>query len=351
MKIDYLKAFLLTLAIVICFSVSLELYWRQKGFVPSHNDDKIIWAMKRKEVYLPADKATVFIGSSRIKFDLDIPTWEKLTGEEAIQLAVVGTSPRPVLRELAGDEKFKGKLIIDVVEGLFFSPRTFISEKWAMDGINYFHEETPAQQASAVLNYGLESNVVLLEEGKFGLNNMLNDLELPDRPGVFSFPSFPKEFAVSNADRQSSMTPMFLSNPAFIEKQILNWTKLGGTDKTPGIEGPALEAVFREVKDAVDKIRARGGQVIFVRPPSSGGFLETENLVYPRAKYWDAMLKYTNTPGIHYLDYPKTSNFVCPEWSHLAPADVITYTEELVRILSQEKGWSFPGMIAVHQNL
>ncbi len=339
---DFLQAFLLTIAIVIGFGFGLESYWRSRGFEPSHNDDKVLWASKRKEVYKPADQATVVIGSSRIKFDLDIPTWENLTGDEVIQLAMVGTSPRPLLRDLAADENFKGKLMIDVVEGLFFSPRTFISERSATEALDYYGGETPAQKASASISHLLEGRLVFLEEGKFGLNNMLNDLELPNRPGVFAFPSFPKEFEVARADRQTFMTPMFLSNPESIKKQTLNWTKLGGTDKTPGIKGEALEAVFKEVKEGIDKIRARGGKVIFVRPPSSGDFLEAEKVAHPREEYWDAMLKYTDTPGIHYADYPATANFVCPEWSHLAPEDVIIYTHELVRILKEDMGWKFP---------
>jgi hypothetical protein len=99
--------------------------------------------------------------------------------------------------------------------------------------------------------------------------------------------------------------------------------------------------VFKEVKDAIDKIRARGGQVVFVKPPSSGGYLETELAVYPREQYWDAMLKYTNTPGIHFADYSAIANLVCPEWSHLHPKDVLTFTNELVRILRDEQGWKF----------
>jgi hypothetical protein len=229
-----------------------------------------------------------------------------------------------------------------VVEPLFFSPRIFISEKSAQEAIGYFQSETPAQKTSAALNYTLESQLVFLEEGKFGLNNLLNDFQIPNRPGVFSFPSFPHEFATVDRDRQTSMTPMFLNNPALIKRQTDNWIKLGALDKTPGIDGEALHAVLNEVKEAVDKIRARGGQVIFVRPPSSGSFLESESAVFPRTKYWDVMLAFTNTPGIHYADYPSTSNFICPEWSHLKPEDVLTYTHELVRILETEKGWNFP---------
>ncbi len=336
------KALILTLALVIGFVLCLELYWRNRGFSPAYNDDKVLWATKRKEIYKPSDQATVFIGTSRIKFDLDISTWEKLTGEEAIQLAFVGTSPRPVLRHLANDENFKGKLIIDMMEPAVFSPRTFITEKSAVEGIAYFQNETPAQKASAILNYKLESAFVVLEEGKFGLNNLLSDLQIPSRPGVFMFPDFPQEFAVSNFDRQTYMTPMFLADPMLTKKQTENWVKLGALDKTPGIKGEALEAVFKEVKDAVDKIKARGGSVVFVRLPSTGGYLETEDFVYPRKDYWDVMLAYVNVPGIHYRDYPQTANFVCPEWSHLALKDAITYTTQLVKILQEEKGWIFP---------
>jgi hypothetical protein len=336
------KAAILTLVFVVSFTLCYEFYWRSRGFSTTYNDDKILWTTARKEVYNDDNKATVFIGSSRVKFDLDIPTWEKLTGEKAIQLAFVATSPRPVLRHLAEDESFKGKLIIDMMEPAFFSPRTFLTEKSAIESITYFQNETPAQKASAILNYKLESNFVVLEEGKFGLNNLLTNLQIPCRPGVFSFPDFPQEFAVSNFNRQTYMTPMFLADPVLIKKQTENWTKLGALDKTPGIKGEALEAVFNEVKAAVDKIRARGGSVVFIRPPSNGGYLETENFVYPRKEYWDAMLAYIDVQGIHYRDYAETANFVCPEWSHLTPEDAIMYTTHLVKILQEEKGWSFP---------
>src|SRR4029453_5776144 len=109
----FLKASILTFFLVVVFATSWEIYWRQRGFTTTYNDDKILWATKRKEVYKPPDQATVFIGPSRIKFDLDIPTWERFTGEEAVQLPIVGTSCRLILNDLAADQKLKGKLIID----------------------------------------------------------------------------------------------------------------------------------------------------------------------------------------------------------------------------------------------
>ena len=213
-----LKTFLLTIVIVVAFMAAWELYIRGRGFSPTYNDDKILWANKRREVYQSPDKCTVFIGPSRIKFDLDIQLWKNLTGENAIQLALVGTSPRPILRDLANDENFKGKLIVDAMETAVFSPATFITEKSAVEALKYYEGETPAQRASALLGFKLESSVAFLEEGKFGIPNLLNDLQLPNRPGVFAFPSMPHEFAVSTYDRQTVMTPMFLTNPEFDKK-------------------------------------------------------------------------------------------------------------------------------------
>jgi hypothetical protein len=142
------------------------------------------------------------------------------------------------------------------------------------------------------------------------------------------------------------MTPMFLADTNLQKRQRQNWIILGALDTTPAIKGDTLERVFKDIKSDIDKIRSRGGEVMFVRTPSSGGYLKTEKIVYPREQYWDGLLAYTNTPGIHFSDYPAISNFVCPEWSHLEPKDGVIYTTNLVQIL-REKGWTFPKQSSV----
>ena len=343
MKSQLLNASILTLVLVICFGVGFETYWRSRGFIPTYNDDKVLWSTKRKEIYKTADEATVFIGGSRIKFDLDVPTWEKLTGEKGIQLAIVGTPGRLVLRDLANDENFKGKVIIDVAEAQFFSlPDSAQRDRFAREALEYYYDETPAQSASASINYFMESKLVLLEEGKFSLTSLLNKLDITNRPGVSPSPyAFtPREFGVSNFNRQNWLTPMFLADLRLQKKQKAFWT-LGIKRATP-IKGDTLHAFLEQTKKAIDKIRARGGVVVFVRPPSDGPYIEMENRLYPRQKYWDYLLKYTNTPGIHYADYPGTANLICAEWSHLTLKDAAAYTTQLVKILQEEKGWTFP---------
>lgn len=133
---------------------------------------------------------------------------------------------------------------------------------------------------------------------------------------------------------------MFLADTALQKKQKAFWAV--GIKRASSIKGDTLHAFLEQTKKAIDKIRARGVNVVFIRPPSDGPYIEMENRLYPRQKYWDYLLEYTNTPGIHYADYPATANLICAEWSHLSLDNAAIYTAELVRILQAEKGWTFP---------
>src|ERR1700760_4248579 len=107
------RAGALALSLSLIAILSWEIHLRHKVKQLSYDDNEALWADKRAMVYEPADKATVFIGSSRIKYDLDIATWRGITGKDAIQLSNVGSSPRAVLTDLANDPNFKGNLVVD----------------------------------------------------------------------------------------------------------------------------------------------------------------------------------------------------------------------------------------------
>jgi hypothetical protein len=339
---NFKKAGILTMALVIAFVACWEIYLRSRGFPISYDDNAALWSTKRIKVYEPADAATVFIGSSRIKFDLDIPTWEDITGEKVIQISMVGTSPRPFLTDLANDKKFKGKLIIDITEASFFGRDKKRTEKTSSEFEEYYKKWTPAQRFSSYVNYVVESGLVFLEKNKFSLNALLDDLPVTNRKGVIVPPVFPKGFSMNTSERQSFMDEEFLKDTSQQKQQQKNWS----LPKTPGIRGDSLETVFKEVKNEIDQIRSRGGQVLFVRTPSSAAYREAEKTAYSREIYWDGLLAYTNTPGIHFEDYPETAHFICPEWSHLTPQEAIVYTKNLIKILVKEKGWTFPKKIS-----
>lgn len=336
-----LKAGILTIVLVTTSLLSWEMYLRHKGVTISYDDDEGLWADKRERVYAPSDKATVFIGSSRNKYDIDIPTWKKLTGEDVIQLSCVGSTPLPTLDNLANDKNFKGKLIVDVTEILFFSLAPPNADR-PVKRIEWYNKRTPAQWFSFKVNTALESQFVFLDKDYYSLNALIHNVEPPSRKGVFVFPDFPMEFERVHFDRQCFMAPKFVVDTN-LQNQVKGvWGFLKSLSKDPPLCGHPLDSLFNTVKNDVDKIKARGGQVLFIRTPSSGGYLMGEKMGYPRDKYWDRILSTTNCPGIHFEDYPAIAHFECPELSHLKPSDAIIYTTNIVDILQKEKGWVFP---------
>lgn len=324
--------------VVICLTVC-ELYLRRHGYDLSYFDDPALWLHKREHVYEPADKATVFIGSSRIKFDLDVELWEKTTGNQAIQLACVGSTPLPILQELANDSLFKGHLVVDVTEGLFFSLAAGNAER-PTENLKYLKDHTPAQTASFHINHLLESQFVFLDKENLALSQVLKSLPLEDRPGVFDFKGFPSDFGRVKFNRQEYMTDKLASDTSLSNKVIAIWDGFRKMNKKPPLSGHKLDSVLNLVKQSTDKIKARGGQVLFVRTPSSGHFLEAETNGFPREKYWERILTTTQCPGVHFADYPELSRLKCPELSHLSLAGATVFTKEFIRILRDEKGWT-----------
>ena len=244
------------------------------------------------------------------------------------------------MENLANDNNFKGKLIIDVTEGLFFSTSPNNSETPEKD-IKYYKEQTPAQWAGFRINHLLESQLVFLDKDRLSLNAMLSNLRIPNRPGVFEFPIFPPDFGRVKYDRQEYMTKFFETDTNQQNQVRGIWDFFRKLSKDPPASGTKLDSIFTSVKSAIDKIKARGGQVIFVRTPSSGPYLMGEKKGFPREKYWDRLLTFTNCKGIHFEDYSAIAHFECPEFSHLKQSDAIVFTENFIKILQEEKGWKF----------
>ena len=92
----------------------------------------------------------------------------------------------------------------------------------------------------------------------------------------------------------------------------------------------AIEIRFRDTTTAVQKLRARGGKIVFVRLPVSGGLKALENQITPRNQTWDPLLQRTGVPGIHFEDFPELAGFNCPEWSHLSAGDSVEFSKRLV---------------------
>ncbi len=337
---QFIKAGLLAVILAIIATASWEIHLRHAGVDTSYDDNKALWAYTRAKVYEPKDRSTVFIGSSRIKFDLDIPVWQEITGNHAIQLACVGSSPAPVLRDLANDPNFKGKLVIDVTEEIFLSTSSF-DDEGPIKRVEYFHNITPTQRASFQVDRVLESMFVFLDQDNYSFNAMLPLMHAPQRPGVFPDVIFPPEFDRTTLERQSRMSSKFLADTSLQNRVKGIWDFFIKTTMEPPATGKKLDSVIQLIKTDVDKIQNRGGEVIFVRTPCSGKVWQYESRDFPRAVYWEKLLAATGCKGIYYKDYPAIAQFECPESSHLSPEQAVVFTKNLIKILKEEKGWTF----------
>jgi hypothetical protein len=98
------------------------------------------------------------------------------------------------------------------------------------------------------------------------------------------------------------------------------------------------EAWLLEVKKAVhlaNKMRVRGGEVIFVRMPTTGKTIEYDQTYYPKEKYWDKLASLYDGPSIHFMDYPSLMAYDSPDTSHLDFTDRAGFTNDLVKIIRQ----------------
>ena len=336
-------ALLLTLAFVIGW----ESYWRSQHFELSYNDDEPLWAYHRKQIYDSSPSAPVLIGSSRIKFGMDLSTWEQITGKAPVQLAQVGTSPRLVLDDLANDASFRGTVLVGVTEPLFFSPAGGPFDKQARSSLAYYPNWSLAQKASFHINHLAESAFLFLDEERFALRFLLDRAPITNRPGVFVIPPFPIKFTVNDFNRQTFITEDFVASPQMQEEQKQIWWNLFTKAPKMAMSEQDFVAILDQVKTAVHKIQARGGNVLFVRMPSDGNLWAFEQKVFPRDKFWNRLLAHTGAKGIHFADYPQLAGIPCIEWSHLAPAQAKAFTREFIPLMQQQTGWQVQSAHAI----
>ena len=114
------QSFILGLILAIIGIAGWEMYWRSQDHIPNLDDNDDTWAIQRAKLERPSKDQVVFIGSSRILFDIQHPIWRAKTGTEPVQLASQGSSPLPILKDVVENTDFNGLMVVGVTPGLFF---------------------------------------------------------------------------------------------------------------------------------------------------------------------------------------------------------------------------------------
>jgi hypothetical protein len=326
--------FLSALAMCAVLVAAWEFYWRDYGVVPGYRNSNGQWAQQRRRIDHGEGGKTVLIGASRVLFDTQLPVWEELTGDRPIQLALEGTSPIPVLKDLADDPNFTGRLLIDVSPDVFFTGFTYRG-----DAVPYTRKQSPSQRIGNWLSMTFLEPYIAFYDPDFALATVVRRQPWPTRPGRPQGTSV-RKLAVHDVDRNTRMWDKVASDPEYRALARRIWAQ-DFNEPLPEMETPekkqhVIDEQIKAATEAVAKLRARGVEVLFIRPPSDGEYYAYEQRELPRAITWDLLLQRTGAAGIHFEDYPEMQGYELPEWSHMSASEAERFTAAIVPIIERE---------------
>jgi hypothetical protein len=333
------KSLIIALLISVIGIIAWELYWRSQDFVPTIDDNKAFWSVQRDRVTDLTPNNFILMGSSRTLFDIQLDNWENQTGKRPIQLAVEGSSPLPVFHDIVENTNYSGTVIVGVTPGLFFST-TFPKANpwsWPQSRVDHYKDRTYAQRINHQLSLPLQQNLVLMSAGEQELDDNIDLKALLKRIKIGKrvpegMPPFYQFGIITTLDRNLEMTARTVTDTAFANTIINVWKHFGKRPSSPDKE--ATMAFF--LKDA-EKFKARGGNLILIRCPSSDVLRVRESHALPRKDFWDNLVEQANVNAYHFEDYEQLKNLKCPEWSHLSAEDARYFTTELTKIMIADK--------------
>jgi hypothetical protein len=316
--IGWLRIWIVGAVVALVLLGGYEVFWRSLGFKPSVNDDADLWSLARSRVRPDDRSQIVLIGASRLQLGVDPQLLGESLGVRApIELAVDGSSCVPVLDHLSRDEHFRGTVVCEVSPWTFFAGIDAAAGKQG-EFVRRYGERSAYSGIEEMLRARVQEHLVLrLPEvsWKRGLSYVLHG----KRPRPSSIVTLP------DRSRRADYSQVDLAD---LRRYREERTRIAGFGSDPD----RWKQDLRMLTERVDRIRARGGRVIFLVMPTSGSVREVEEARMPRKMYWDQLIRATGAPGIHAGDYPALQ-FECPEGSHLDYREARQFTAALGPII------------------
>ncbi len=325
----------LALVVAIVLVSAFEAWVRSQGVPPgAYLNSAGSWAEQRRRIDQGEGDAWVFTGSSRVKFDVQLPVWERLDGKPPIMLALEGTSPTRVLEGLAEDEDFTGKVIVGVAPGLFFS-----GYEGQRKSIDRYEQESPSQWLGHRLSLFIEPLLSFYDQ-EFAISRILGRLDLPIREGMEWDPEV-RLLAFQDRQRNTRMWDRLEYDADYRELARRIWAQgwKPFAEREPEWQERALENRGKQIDRAVaavEKLHERGAEAIFVTMPYDGHYAVSEPDRAPRELAWDVLIERTGALGLHFEDHEEMQGYYLPEWSHMSATEADRFTEAFYGLVQRK---------------
>ena len=338
------SAFLLFLLVVL----ALELGLAMRGIRPNQEDSESLWLHERARADALGSRALVMIGGSRILLDTDLTEMKRLAPDlEPVQLAIDGVSFLPILRGLAQDPHFHGRLIIDFNDYLIDGSRHHTPDSIAVNWEHDFEEDRTHPWPHFLgmedrLQDLVRSHLRAYADGSRPWSALTRRLlaRYPVAQYLWVLPN-----RSIDADYQRLQQPQaYLTRVGSTLHVEINYSRnlpwpilmralAGYIARLPIHANTAYLHNVTRLNDEIRAIQQRGGWVAIIVSPTSGlirDYLEEQN---PRPSFWDQLVSRVQAPTLRVDDIALRAGFLCPDGSHLDRRDKSAYTDLLMQQL------------------
>jgi hypothetical protein len=314
-RAPWLRTWALALALAVALLAGYEAFWRLRGVAPCLSDSPDLWALARRQVRARDPDAVVLLGASRFQVGLDLDALGRELGRRPVQLAFIDSDFRPVLEHLSRDRSFRGVVVCDFYPGMLSERSTLGSRDGQAELVKHYEQRTVTTLAECWLRLWCNAHLVS-RRAELSLTNLAAHLKRGELPQ-------PQTRFRLRTDR-SFWADFSRGKPA-----TWDYAPTGKVESDPQL----VRRNLARLEELVSRLRARGGRVVFVRMPSTGGVRALEDDKFPRASEWDVLAAQPWAVTVHHADHPELCGYDCPDHSHLDCCDAARFSRALGRVL------------------
>ena len=296
-----------------------------------------MWAQERRKLDDPANQTRlILLGSSRMQWDADLNIMEQQFGTRPLQMAIAGTGPALMLKDIVENTDFDGLILVGVTPFLF---NRLDEGFFGAGALEWYRGVSPSKRMGFEIEQILSGYFGFLDDS-FKLFQLLDRYNtFTDREGSIALDEGDWKLGNAYADRQTDMWPPVEIVPGFDNTQITNFWLGTGLRRPPETPEQMAEMVTSSKElfvPLIEQLRARGGDVVFIRMPGSGLYKEHAIKANYRELTWQPMMDAFDAPAINCMDFAQLSiDLEIPEWSHLSRKSQDEWSRNIVPFIEK----------------